>query len=84
MRVWMLVVLVLLIFGVAAYLFPIFTCDRGIGEAPAISNVKQLELARIMYAQDYYEVLGKPAPARGADSSSPRSPESSGRAGVNH
>jgi len=84
MRVWMLVVLVLLIFVVAAYLFPILVRDRGNGKAPAISNVKQLTLA-IMYAQDYDEVLGKPPPARGAGPSSPgRSPESSGRAGANH
>ena len=77
MRVWMLVVLVLLIFGVAAYLFPIFACDRGIGEAPAISNVKQLELARIMYAQDYDPLLAKPPHTRPPGSSSPR-----GKAGL--
>jgi len=84
MRVWMLVVLVLLIFGVAACLFPIFTRCREIGKAPAISNIKQITLAAIMYAQEYDQGPGKPPRARPPGSSSSRSLESSRRAGVNH
>jgi hypothetical protein len=71
MRVWMLVLLVVLIFAGAAYLFPMFARDRGSRKAPCISNAKQLELACIMYAQDYGEAPAKPR-ARGAGPSSPR------------
>ena len=77
MRVWMLVVLVLLIFGVAAYLFPIFARDSGTRKATCIGNVNQITLACIMYAQDYDPLLAKPPHTRPPGSSSPR-----GKAGL--
>jgi len=77
MRVWMLVLLVVLIFVVAAFLLPILARDRGSRKATCISNVKQLELACIMYAQDYDPLLAKPPHTRPPGSSSPR-----GKAGL--